>query len=171
MTRWSLWESVSCSVAMKLTVGWGGGTPWDALGCLKEKWTYAEDNSWNRCETKYFISQSCPHPLWKGNERAGLTCSSSDRALFLSKIPWPGQIPFPVTPLPTARGDSPGGGRGFPYTVQALRARGMVTREARVTVTHMLPRAVSPQFSAGFFCPHAIRKHSFVNAKTTLVYW
>lgn len=88
--------------------GWeghtGGGTPWDALGCLKEKWTYAEDNSWNRCETKYFISQSCPHPLRKGNEIAGLTCSSSDRALFLSKIPWPGQILFPVSPLPTARG-------------------------------------------------------------------
>lgn len=93
----------------------GGGAPWDALGCLEEKWIYAGDNSWNRCETKYFISQSCPHPFWKGNEIAGLTCSSSDRALFLSKkIPWPGQIPFPATPLPNAvRGEPGRGGEAF----------------------------------------------------------
>lgn len=93
----------------------GGGAPWDALGCLKEKWIYAGDNSWNRCETKYFISQSCLRPFWKGNGIAGLTCSSSDRALFLSKkIPWPGQIPFPATPLPTAvRGEPGRGGEAF----------------------------------------------------------
>ena len=63
----------------------GGGAPWDALGCLEEKWIYAGDNSWNRCETKYFISQSCPHPFWKGNEIAGLTCSSSDLLCFFQK--------------------------------------------------------------------------------------
>lgn len=68
--------------------GWaGGGALWDALRCLKEKRIYADDNSWNRCETKYFMSQSCPHPFCKGNEIAGLTCSSSDHALFLSKNP------------------------------------------------------------------------------------
>lgn len=103
----------------------GGGAPWDASGCLKEKWIYAEDNSWNRCETKYFISQSCPHPFWKGNEIAGLTCSSSDHALFLSKKSHDqGRFHFLLLPSYSNEGRAQQGRSSFSYALQAPGAWG-----------------------------------------------
>lgn len=112
----------------------GGGAPWDALGCLEEKWIYAGDNSWNRCETKYFISQSCPHPFWKGNEIAGLTCSSSDLLCFFQKKPHDrGRFHFLLLPFRLQWGENPGGVERLSLGSAGTRSTRVGVREARMT--------------------------------------